>query len=113
VQTSEPSSERSSNCESEDENGPDADYIVPDEAMKRNPYYPNQEDLNDLIRDLGLTKSKAELLTSRLKQWNLLEDSVQVTNQRKRHQSFSIYFRLQEGLCFCHDVTGLFEACPV
>ncbi|KAL7875155.1 hypothetical protein SRHO_G00061250 [Serrasalmus rhombeus] len=46
---------------------------------ERKPYYPNQKDLNDLIRDLGLTKSNAELLTSRLKQWNLLDESVQVT----------------------------------
>ncbi|KAL6461702.1 hypothetical protein MHYP_G00298470 [Metynnis hypsauchen] len=45
-----------------------------DEEQK--PYYPNQKDLNDLIRDLGLTKSNAELLTSRLKQWNLLDESV-------------------------------------
>ncbi|KAL7868474.1 hypothetical protein SRHO_G00098580 [Serrasalmus rhombeus] len=47
---------------------------------ERKPYYPNQKDLNDLIRDLGLTKSNAELLTSRLKQWNLLDESVQVTD---------------------------------
>ncbi|KAM3928102.1 uncharacterized protein RB166_006233 [Leptodactylus fuscus] len=47
-----------------------------DEELK--PYYPNQKDLNDLIRDLGLSKSNAELLTSRLKQWNLLDESVQM-----------------------------------
>ena len=32
-----------------------------------------QEELNDLIRDLDLPKSKAELLGSRLQQWNLLK----------------------------------------
>ncbi|XP_037400093.1 uncharacterized protein LOC119264997 isoform X2 [Pygocentrus nattereri] len=57
---------------------------------ERKPYYPNQKDLNDLIRDLGLTKSNAELLTSRLKQWNLLDESIQVTGQRKCHQVFSV-----------------------
>ncbi|KAL6465610.1 hypothetical protein MHYP_G00257430 [Metynnis hypsauchen] len=77
---------------------------------ERKPYYPNQEDLNDLIRDLGLTKSNAELLTSRLKQWNLLDESVQVTGQRKRHQVFSTFFSHQDGLCFCNNVAGLFEA---
>jgi hypothetical protein len=30
-----------------------------------------QEKLNDLVRDLDLPKSKAELLGSRLQQWNL------------------------------------------
>ncbi|KAL7868607.1 hypothetical protein SRHO_G00100550 [Serrasalmus rhombeus] len=77
---------------------------------ERKPYYPNQKDLNDLIRDLGLTKSNAELLTSRLKQWNLLDKSVQVTGQRKRHQVFSTFFSHQDGLCFCNNMAGLFEA---
>ncbi|KAL6469172.1 hypothetical protein MHYP_G00226960 [Metynnis hypsauchen] len=77
---------------------------------ERKPYYPNQKDLNDLIRDLGLTKSNAELLTSRLKQWNLLDESVQVTAQRKHHQVFSTFFSHQDGLCFCNNVAGLFEA---
>ncbi|XP_051500464.1 uncharacterized protein LOC127409743 [Myxocyprinus asiaticus] len=58
--------EESSKSESEE------DFVDPDDnfrggAEERNPYYPNQKDLNDLIRDLGLTKSSAELLTSRLK----------------------------------------------
>ncbi|KAL6463765.1 hypothetical protein MHYP_G00281560 [Metynnis hypsauchen] len=77
---------------------------------ERKPYYPNQKDLNDLIRDLGLTKSNAELLTSRLKQWNLLDESVRVTGQRKHHQVFSTFFSHQDGLCFCNNVAGLFEA---
>src|SRR6218665_3857067 len=46
---------------------------------ERRPYFPNQKDVNDLTRDLGLTKSNSELLISRLKQWNLLDGSVQVT----------------------------------
>lgn len=75
---------------------------------KKKPYYPNQKDLNDLIRDLGLTKSNAELLTSRLKQWNLLDETVQVSNQRKRHRTFFTFF-IKDELCYCHDVTGLFE----
>ena len=33
-------------------------------------------DLNDLIRDLELPKNKAELLASKLEQWNLLRHSV-------------------------------------
>ena len=79
-------------------------------AEERTQYYPNQKDLNDLVRDLGLTKSNAELLPSRLKQWNLLDDSVLVSIQRKRHQSFSVFFTFQDGLCFFHDVTSLFGA---
>ena len=88
----------------------DQDYNLGDAAEEKNPYYPNQKDHNDLIRDLNLTKSYAELLTSRLKQWNLLHESVQVTVQGKRHLAFSKFFTCENGLCFCHDVTSLFEA---
>jgi len=40
------------------------------------PHIVTQDKLNDLVRDLELSKSKAELLGSRLKQWNLLEENV-------------------------------------
>lgn len=82
------------------------DDLVPD----RKPYYPTQEDLNDLIRDLRLTKSNAELLTSRLQQWNLLDEGVRVSGQRKRHQTFASFFSRSDGLCFCNNVKGLFDA---
>ena len=53
-------------------------------GLKRRPNLPNQKEFNDLIRDFGITKFNAELLTSRIKQWALLDESVQVTDQRKR-----------------------------
>src|SRR6218665_3359506 len=87
----------------------DPDYVFTD-ALRRGPYCPNQKDVNDLIRDLGLTKSNAELLISRLKQWNLLDENVHITDQRKRHETFSNFFIRQDGLCFCNNVAGLFEA---
>src|SRR5215469_12926628 len=62
---------------------------------------------------MGLTKSNAELLTSRLKQWNLLDESVQVADQRKRHGTFASFFSNRDGLCYCHNVTGLFLAIDI
>lgn len=41
----------------------------------RNLCYTNQKYLNDLIRDLGFMMSIAELLTSRLKQFNFIDES--------------------------------------
>jgi hypothetical protein len=38
-----------------------------------------QDKLNDLVRNLELSKSKAELLGSRLKQWNLLKKNVRIS----------------------------------
>jgi len=45
-----------------------------------------QAELNDLIRDLDLPKSKAELLGSRLQQWNLLKENIRISVYRKRHE---------------------------
>ncbi|XP_073520833.1 uncharacterized protein [Phyllobates terribilis] len=102
-----PSSGKSSKSDSEEDIG-DQDYVFTD-ADERRPYFPTQKDVNDLIRDLRLPKSNAELLTSRLKQWNLLDESEQVTDQRK-HQTFSNFFSREDRLCFCNNVAGLFEA---
>ncbi|XP_076366609.1 uncharacterized protein LOC143255203 isoform X2 [Tachypleus tridentatus] len=82
-----PSSEESSKSQ-EEVDVENSDYNFRGAAGERNPYYSNQRDLNHLIRDLGLTKSNAELLTSRLKEWDLLDESVQVTRQRKHHRHF-------------------------
>ena len=58
---------------------------------ERCPYYPNQKDINDLIRDMALTKSNAELLVSRLKQWDLLDNGVRIPSQRKGLRFFQIF----------------------
>ena len=42
------------------------DYALNSNFEVKKPYYSNQKDLNNLVRDLG--KSIAELLTSRLRQ---------------------------------------------
>ena len=54
----------------------------PDNDIKK-PHLISQAELDDLVRDLSLSKEKSELLGFRLKEWNL------------------------HGVCFCHDVTGL------
>ncbi|XP_076314792.1 uncharacterized protein LOC143227178 [Tachypleus tridentatus] len=74
-----PSSEESNKSE-EEVNVEDPHYKLSSAAGEKNLYYPNKRDLNDLIRDLGLTKSNAELLTSRLKELELLDESVQVAS---------------------------------
>jgi len=50
------------------------------------PHILTQDELNDLVRDLELSKSKADLLGSRLKHWNLLEKNVRISSFRSRHQ---------------------------
>ena len=85
----------------------DAEYAPTTSAE---PHFPTKQELDDLIRDLGLTKSRAELLTSRLNEWNLLGDDCKSTAYMKRNLKFSVYFDVIEDLCYCKDVKGLFRA---
>jgi len=71
------------------------------------PHILTQDELNDLIHDLELSKNEAELLGSRLKQWNLLEKNVRISSFRSRLQQLVPFFRKEDDLLFCYDVDGL------
>jgi len=68
-----------------------------------------QEDLNDLIRDLDLPNNKAELLGSRLQQWNLLKKNVRISVYRKMHEDLVQFFKMERGLVVCTDIDGLMQ----
>ena len=44
------------------------------------------QDLNDLARDLYLSKQQSELLASLLKQWSLVQGDVRITSFRNRNK---------------------------
>ena len=67
----------------------------------------SQGELNDLTRDLNLSKESSELLTSRLKEKNLLQPGTLVTFYRKRHIEFLPYFTRENDIAYCTDVAGL------
>ena len=50
------------------------------------PHWITQEDLNDLARDLYLSKQQSELLASWLKQWNLVQEGVRIANFRNQNK---------------------------
>jgi hypothetical protein len=54
--------------------------------MSAEPHRVTQNELNQLVRDMELPKGKAELLASRLQQWNLLDDNVNVSAFRSRQK---------------------------
>ena len=56
-------------------------------------------ELNDFIKDLELPKNKAELLASRLQQWNLLHHSAKVT-----------FLKTVGYFTYCKDTDGLMDA---
>ena len=67
----------------------------------------SQGELNDLVRDLSLSKESSELLASRLKEKNMLEPGTQITFYRKRHTEFLPYFSQESDIVYCSDVEGL------
>ena len=73
------------------------------------PHLINESELNDLVRNLDLSKVKAELLASRLKQWNLLQSGVKVCCFRTRQQSLAQFFSMKVGLVYCTDVGGIMQ----
>ena len=80
-----------------------------DDFFSLTPHLLDQSDLNDLVRELVLTKNKSELLASRLKQWNLLQKGVKGTFYRTRHAQLEKYFAAENGVCYRSDIPGLFE----
>ena len=106
-----PTTRAISSTSSEDD---DADFEVGANCSSKDPHFPNQDELDDLSRDLGLTKAKAEILSSRLKEWNLLAFSCKITKPRKRYVTFANFYTMfsdsdHSSLCYCTDIQGLLQ----
>ena len=104
-----PTTHAVSSISSEDD---DADFEVNTNCSGKDPHFPNQDKLDDLSRDLRLTK--AEILSSRLKEWNLLAPSCKTFKPRKRHVTFAKFYAMSSdldhpSLCYCTDIQGLFQ----
>ena len=70
--------------------------------------------MDDLTRHLGLTKAKAEILFSRLKEWNLLAPSCKISKPRRRHVTVANFCAMPSDFdhplhCYCTDIQGLFQ----
>ena len=81
------------------------------------PHWITQEDLNDLARDLYLSKQQTELLAFRIKQGNLVQEDVRITSFRNRKKIGSLVFlwlRYASGLhkALLFSVSGIVELYP-
>ena len=65
----------------------------------------SQSELSYLIRDLNLSKQKAEFFVSRLQEWKHLDPKTQFTIYRNRNPAIS----KKKMTCFCNDAKGLFD----
>jgi len=69
-----------------------------------------QKQLNDWVRDLELTKEKAEILASRMREQGFLDSNVRTTFFRNRDKPYAKFFEKKNGITFCRDILGLFQA---
>ncbi|UYV64026.1 hypothetical protein LAZ67_2006351 [Cordylochernes scorpioides] len=67
----------------------------------------SQPKLNDLTRDLRLSKQDAELLISRLKEMSQFEDDVNATFYRTRESSFLPFYQQDANLVYSTNVKCL------
>ena len=89
----------------------DADADFDKAGTSKELHFPNQQEMDDLIRDMELTKENTELFTSRLKEWHLLDSTCKVSKYRKGHLRFTHFFTVLQphSLCNCSDIFGLFN----
>lgn len=81
----------------------DPDFFLEDVPSQ---VFLKQNQLNDLVRDLNLSKQNAELLGSRLQEWNFLDKSTSIT-YRNRNNELKKYFESVATMCICKDIFGL------
>ena len=98
----EPVSSDEPSCSDESEDT-EIDPSFKDESK---PLFINQERPNDLVRDLYLSKEKAEILGSRLQQWNLLQEGTTISSFRQRNKSLSSFYATANDICYCTNVDG-------
>ncbi|GBM60303.1 hypothetical protein AVEN_81658-1 [Araneus ventricosus] len=85
------------------------DESISDFYVNERPQPFSQSELNDLIRDLGLSGDGAELLGSRLKNKNLLTPGTSFSWYRHREKEFTQFLSKEGNLIFCNDVQGLMK----
>ena len=62
------------------------------------------------MRGLVFSKEKAELLSSRVKQWNLPKTGTKITFYRRRQVELTLFFTTKNMLCFCNDISALLQS---
>lgn len=86
------------------------DYRISDsdfEQFPKNPQLFCQSELNDLTRDLSLSKKAAELLGSRLQEKNLLMPGTSFSWYRNREKDFIPFFTEDSNIVYCKNIPEL------
>ncbi|GFX28877.1 uncharacterized protein TNCV_4251161 [Trichonephila clavipes] len=101
--------ESSDSDRSKDEEEKVSDDTTYEPSCSSEPHLLTQEDLDDLIRDLKLSKKQSEMLGSRLKGWNLLQANRNICTYRSHHSQRKDFSCEKNGLVFRNDISSLME----
>ena len=72
-------------------------------------HFISQNELKDLVRDLELPKTKSELLSSRLQQWNLLADGVRISKYCDHQPQLESFYFVDGNLVVCPKACFFFS----
>lgn len=94
-------------------NAADSDEYRPQEVNQPVPF--TQAELNDLTRDLNLSKESAQLLGSRLREKNLLSPGTTFYWYRHRERQFRKFFTFDKAssLVYCNNIDDLIKSMGV
>ena len=67
----------------------------------------SQGQLNDLVRDLNLSKESSELLAARLGEHSVLDSGTKITFYRNRDNLLLRFFSMEYNFVFCNSIPGL------
>ena len=67
----------------------------------------SQGQLNDLVRDLGLSKESSEILASRLGEHGILDLETKITFYRDRDDFLFCFFTMVDDFVYCNNIQGL------
>jgi hypothetical protein len=73
------------------------------------PHLLTEEDLNDIVHKLNLSKEQGELLGSRLKRWNPLHQETEVCFSHGCHEEFKDFFSQEDDVLFFSDICSILE----
>ena len=67
----------------------------------------SQGQLNDLVRDLGLSKKSSEILASRLGEHGILDSGTKITFYLDRDDLLIRFFTMKDNFVYCNNIQGL------
>ena len=76
-------------------------------SLSTNPKPVSQGQLNDLVRDLNLSKESSELSASRLGEHGVLDSGTKITFYCNRDDLLLRFFTMEDDFVFCNNIPGL------